>query len=126
MTCLHCGVRTRWLERAYPVSYTHLDVYKRQIQLYVRRDELGEEPYAAFKKLDVGDIIGVKGEVFRTKTCLLYTSACYVLGTAWFVFQMQCELGYALSVCVYPFIALDLAKIVVSCIVGALLRKRCV
>ena len=62
----------------------------------------------------------------------LYTSmsnnkvACYVLGTAWFVFQMQCELGYALSVCVYPFIALDLAKIVVSCIVGALLRKRLV
>ena len=46
------------------------------------------------------------------------------LGTAWFVFQMQCELGYALTVCVYPFIALDLAKIVVSCIVGALLRKR--
>ena len=42
------------------------------------------------------------------------------------VFQMQCELGYALSVCVYPFIALDLAKIVVSCIVGALLRKRLV
>ena len=34
--------------------------------------------------------------------------------------------GYALSVCVYPFIALDLAKIVVSCIVGALLRKRLV
>ena len=51
-------------------------------------------------------------------------AACYVLGTAWFVFQMQCELSYALSVCVYPFIALDLAKIVVSCIVGALLRKR--
>ena len=40
------------------------------------------------------------------------------------VFQMQCELGYALTVCVYPFIALDLGKIVVSCIVGALLRKR--
>lgn len=51
-------------------------------------------------------------------------AACYVLGTAWFVFQMQCELSYALAVCVYPFIALDLAKIVVSCIVGALLRKR--
>ena len=40
----------------------------RDIQLYVRRDELGDEAYAAFKKLDVGDIIGVKGEVFRTKT----------------------------------------------------------
>ena len=43
---------------------------------------------------------------------VLGDAACYVLGTAWFVFQMQCELGYALSVCVYPFIALDLAKIV--------------
>ena len=51
-------------------------------------------------------------------------SAVGLVGTAWFVFQMQCELGYALTVCVYPFIALDLAKIVVSCIVGALLRKR--
>ena len=57
---------------------------------------------------------------------VLGDAACYVLGTAWFVFQMQCELGYALSVCVYPFIALDLAKIVVSCVVGALLRKRLV
>ena len=55
---------------------------------------------------------------------VLGDAACYVLGTAWFVFQMQCELGYALTVCVYPFIALDFAKIVVSCIVGALLRKR--
>jgi biotin transport system substrate-specific component len=57
---------------------------------------------------------------------VLGDAACYMLGTAWFVFQMQCELGYALSVCVYPFIALDLAKIVVSCVVGALLRKRLV
>ena len=56
--------------------------------------------------------------------CVVGCAACYVLGTAWFVFQMQCELGYALTVCVYPFIALDLGKIVVSCIVGALLRKR--
>ena len=55
---------------------------------------------------------------------VLGDAACYVLGTAWFVFQMQCELSYALAVCVYPFIALDLAKIVVSCIIGALLRKR--
>ena len=57
---------------------------------------------------------------------VLGDAACYVLGTAWFVFQMQRGLGYALSVCVYPFIALDLAKIVVSCVVGALLRKRLV
>ena len=49
-------------------SFAHLRDDKGDIQLYVRRDELGEEAYAGFKKLDVGDIIGVKGEVFRTKT----------------------------------------------------------
>ena len=49
-------------------SFAHLRDDKGDIQLYVRRDELGDESYAAFKKLDVGDIIGVKGEVFRTKT----------------------------------------------------------
>jgi len=49
-------------------SFAHLRDDKGDIQLYVRRDELGEEAYAAFKKLDVGDIIGAKGEVFRTKT----------------------------------------------------------
>lgn len=38
------------------------------IQCYVRKDEIGEEAYADFKKLDVGDIIGVAGEVFKTKT----------------------------------------------------------
>ncbi|MBR2719555.1 MAG: lysine--tRNA ligase, partial [Clostridia bacterium] len=38
------------------------------IQIYVTRDELGEEAYAAFKKSDIGDIFGVKGIPFRTKT----------------------------------------------------------
>ena len=38
------------------------------IQCYVARDDLGEEAYAEFKKMDIGDIIGVKGFVFRTKT----------------------------------------------------------
>ena len=49
-------------------SFAHLRDDKGDIQLYVRRDDLGEEAYASFKKLDLGDIIGVKGEVFRTKT----------------------------------------------------------
>ena len=49
-------------------SFAHLRDAKGDIQLYVRRDELGDESYAAFKKLDLGDIIGVRGEVFRTKT----------------------------------------------------------
>lgn len=38
------------------------------IQIYVTRDDLGEEAYAAFKKADIGDIFGVKGIPFRTKT----------------------------------------------------------
>ena len=39
-----------------------------QIQVYASRDAMGEENYAAFKKLDIGDIVGVKGHVFKTKT----------------------------------------------------------
>ena len=39
-----------------------------KIQLYVRRDDVGEEEYAAFKKWDIGDIIGVEGFVFKTQT----------------------------------------------------------
>ena len=38
------------------------------IQLYVKRDDVGEEIYAAFKKWDIGDIIGIKGFVFKTQT----------------------------------------------------------
>ncbi len=38
------------------------------IQSYVARDSLGEEAYKEFKKLDIGDIIGLEGEVFKTKT----------------------------------------------------------
>ena len=39
-----------------------------QIQLYVKKDVVGEEAYAAFKKLDLGDILGAKGTLFKTKT----------------------------------------------------------
>jgi len=39
-----------------------------QIQLYVKKDEVGEEAYAAFKRLDLGDIIGAAGPLFKTKT----------------------------------------------------------
>ncbi len=41
---------------------------KGNIQCYVARDSIGEEPYADFKKYDVGDILGIHGEVFKTKT----------------------------------------------------------
>ncbi|HAE10975.1 MAG TPA: lysine--tRNA ligase, partial [Opitutae bacterium] len=39
-----------------------------KIQSYVRKDEIGEEEYARFKKLDLGDFIGIRGPLFRTKT----------------------------------------------------------
>ena len=39
-----------------------------KIQLYVKRDDIGEEEYAAFKKFDIGDIVGVEGFVFKTQT----------------------------------------------------------
>ena len=39
-----------------------------KIQIYVRRDDVGEDAYAKFKNLDLGDIIGVKGFVFKTKS----------------------------------------------------------
>ena len=39
-----------------------------QLQLYVKKDVIGEEAYAAFKKLDLGDIIGAEGTLFKTKT----------------------------------------------------------
>ena len=38
------------------------------IQSYVARDSVGEEAYKDFKKLDIGDIVGIEGEVFKTKT----------------------------------------------------------
>ena len=53
-------------------SFCNVQDLKGNIQAYVARDSVGEEPYKAFKKLDVGDLIGIEGEVFET--CLLYTS----------------------------------------------------
>ena len=48
------------------------------IQLYVRRDDVGEEDYAAFKKWDIGDIVGVKGTVFLTKTGEISVHATHI------------------------------------------------
>ena len=49
------------------VSFCDLQDRTGRIQLYAKRDDMGEEPYAAFKKYDIGDIVGVKGQVFRTQ-----------------------------------------------------------
>ena len=49
-------------------SFCNVQDLTGNIQCYVSRDSLGEDPYKAFKKLDIGDLVGVKGYVFRTKT----------------------------------------------------------
>ena len=49
-------------------SFAHLLDAQGEMQIYVTRDDLGEDAYAAFKKDDLGDIIGVSGTVFCTKT----------------------------------------------------------
>lgn len=48
-------------------SFIHIQDQKGKIQSYVRRDELGDEDYAEFKKFDIGDIVGITGLVFRTQ-----------------------------------------------------------
>ena len=49
-------------------SFCHIQDLKGSIQAYVARDSIGEESYADFKKYDVGDLLGITGEVFQTKT----------------------------------------------------------
>lgn len=47
-------------------SFCNVRDLQGDIQVYVKRDDIGEEPYADFKKYDIGDIIGISGEVFKT------------------------------------------------------------
>lgn len=49
-------------------SFCNVQDIQGNIQSYVARDSVGEEAYADFKKYDVGDIVGIKGEIFRTRT----------------------------------------------------------
>jgi len=50
------------------VGFCHLQDMEGQIQLFVKKDILGEDEYAIFKKYDIGDIVGAYGEVFTTQT----------------------------------------------------------
>ena len=49
-------------------SFCHIQDLKGTVQSYVSRDDLGDDDYKDFKKMDIGDIIGIKGIVFKTKT----------------------------------------------------------
>ncbi|MCL2564624.1 MAG: lysine--tRNA ligase [Defluviitaleaceae bacterium] len=48
-------------------SFAHVADRHGQIQVYIKGEDVGEESYADFKKMDIGDIIGIKGEVFKTQ-----------------------------------------------------------
>ena len=60
-------------------SFCNIQDLKGNIQSYVARDSIGEESYADFKKYDIGDIVGIEGEVFKTKTGEISIHATNVL-----------------------------------------------
>lgn len=60
--------RVMAMRRFGKAAFFHLQDAKDSIQVYARRDRLGEDAYAFFKKWDVGDIVGVEGTLFKTKT----------------------------------------------------------
>lgn len=59
-------------------SFCNVQDLEGNIQSYVARDSIGEENYKEFKKLDVGDVIGIEGEVFKTKTGEMSIHASHV------------------------------------------------
>ena len=63
------GIAGRIMTKRVMGKASFIDVLdqKGRIQVYVRRDEIGEELYASFKQFDIGDIVGVQGDVFRTQ-----------------------------------------------------------
>ncbi len=67
---MHVSMAGRLMSRRVmgKASFCHIADAQGTIQLYVRRDDVGEEEYAAFKKWDIGDIIGIEGFVFVTQT----------------------------------------------------------
>ncbi|TCD48534.1 lysine--tRNA ligase [Chlorobium sp. N1] len=56
------------IRRMGKASFVHIQDAKGRIQIYLKKDEVGEESYATFKLLDIGDIVGVRGFSFRTRT----------------------------------------------------------
>ena len=59
-------------------SFVHLQDMTGKIQLYVRQDEIAPDVYAAFLEWDIGDIVGVKGKLFKTKTGELSVRAQHI------------------------------------------------
>ncbi len=49
-------------------AFFHLQDYEGKIQAYIRKDKVGDEAFEVFKLIDIGDFVGVKGIVFKTRT----------------------------------------------------------
>lgn len=64
--------------------------------------------------------------VIQLLAMVVGTAVCYVFGTAWFCVVMDSTVATALGLCVFPFIPVDLAKMVVAMVVGPMLRSRLV
>jgi len=60
--------RIMTLRKMGKASFFHIQDTEGKIQIYIKRDEVGQESYKTFKLLDIGDIVGIKGYTFRTKT----------------------------------------------------------
>mgnify|MGYP000694782334 CR=1 FL=1 len=60
------------------VGFAHLQDREGQIQIYVRKDAVGEENYEIFKKADLGDFLGVEGEIMRTDMGELSIKATHI------------------------------------------------
>ena len=73
--------RIMTMRRMGKATFMHIQDETGKIQLYLRQDDIGKENYSLLKKLDIGDIIGVKGNVFRTKMgeISVYAKECTIL-----------------------------------------------
>jgi lysyl-tRNA synthetase class 2 len=65
---IHLAGRIMWIRHFGKASFFHVQDRRGRLQVYVRKERLGEDGYGLFQSLDVGDIVGVWGHLFRTKT----------------------------------------------------------
>jgi lysyl-tRNA synthetase class 2 len=66
--CYRVAGRVMSMRKFGKAAFFHVQDASERIQVYARRDLLGEDVYSLFKKWDVGDIVGVEGSLFKTKT----------------------------------------------------------
>jgi lysyl-tRNA synthetase class 2 len=77
-TVFSCAGRVMAMRNFGRAAFAHLQDRKGRIQVYLRRDLLGEESFDLTKRLDVGDFLGVRGRLFRTKTGELTIEASFI------------------------------------------------